>query len=290
MKSWIESRRERAKSFYKEHEKSWPIVFFAGGFLFDLCMLSRIDSPEVIAQQFLYITLVGLMLGQMLYEEKHPLHLEEMGWLKRQYYHHRIEIMHFFLGTLLNAYTIFFFKSSSLMVSFGFMLFLVILLIVNELPRFRSMELSFKFALLSLCSYCFFSYVLPIAFGFMSGTLFFFSLLVGYLPFVIAGWWVQRRSEVFFGLIKSAVLLPSTVVLCVFLFAYWLRIVPPAPLSVPFIGIYHSVDRTSTGYKLGHEKVWWKFWQTGIRISARSRVIRFLSFSGFFRPLVLRIR
>jgi hypothetical protein len=260
---WIQQKRERAHSFYQRHEKTWPILFFIGGFLFDLVMLGRIDAPEVWAQQFVYIVGIAWMLSQMLREEITPLNFETMGRFKKLYYHHRLEIMHFFFGTLLNAYTIFYFKSASLITSFGFLIVLCLLLFVNELPQFRSKGTAFKFALLALCVYSFFSYILPIAVGYMSGPLFFFSLLIGYLPFVFASWWTQKRSPVIYEMMKMSVILPSTLILAFFMAAYWLRIIPPAPLSIPFIGVYHSVDRTSDGYKLGHEQPWWKFWQEG---------------------------
>jgi len=260
---WIQQKREKARAFYQRNERAWPIVFFVCGFLFDVIMLGRIDSIEVIAQQAIYIGLIALMLSQMLREEVTPLNLEGKGKFKKLYYHHRLEIMHFFFGTLLNAYMIFFFKSASLLSSFGFMIVLALLLVVNELPRFRSQGTAFKFALLSLCVYSFCSYVLPIFVGYMGGTLFFFSLLVGYLPFVMASWWVQKRSPVIYEMMKTAVMLPATVVLVFFMGAYWLKVIPPAPLSIQFIGVYHSVDRTPDGYKLGYEQPWWKFWQEG---------------------------
>ena len=35
------------------------------------------------------------------------------------------------------------------------------------------------------------------------------------------------------------------------------------PLSIPFIGVYHSVERTEEGYRLAHEREWWRFWHHG---------------------------
>jgi len=70
--------------------------------------------------------------------------------VKRWYYRYRIAILSFCLGTLLNMYTLFFFKSSSLLVSFSFLLVMVALLLLNEFGPFQRLGLSFKFALLSL--------------------------------------------------------------------------------------------------------------------------------------------
>ena len=47
--------------------------------------------------------------------------------------------MHFLLGALLNLYAIFFFKSSSLLVSFSFLAFLLALVLANEMPRFKAL-------------------------------------------------------------------------------------------------------------------------------------------------------
>jgi hypothetical protein len=35
------------------------------------------------------------------------------------------------------------------------------------------------------------------------------------------------------------------------------------PLSIPFIGVYHSVERTGEGYRLGHERPSWRWWHNG---------------------------
>ena len=34
-------------------------------------------------------------------------------------------------------------------------------------------------------------------------------------------------------------------------------------LSVPFIGVYHAVERTQSGYRLSHERNQWAFWRNG---------------------------
>jgi len=52
-------------------------------------------------------------------------------------------------------------------------------------------------------------------------------------------------------------------VLVGFLASYLLRVIPPVPLSIPFIGVYHAVERTDEGYRLSHERPWWRFWHNG---------------------------
>ena len=138
------------------------IAFFVAGFVFDMVMLGRIDSWHVIGQQIAYLAVITCLMARMLREEGAPQQLqpaEAPTRVMRWYLKYRGAAVNFCLGTLLNVYTIFFFKSSSLLVSFGFMAVLVLLLIANETPRLKFLGLSLKFALLALCFLCFFAWL-----------------------------------------------------------------------------------------------------------------------------------
>ncbi len=257
-------RIHQLKEYYEKNEHRIAIGFFIGGFLFDIVTLDAIDSWLTIGQQIVYLMVILGAMMQMFFEEaKPPLEYERMFVLKRYYFEYRTAIIHFFFGNLLNLYTIFFFKSSSLLVSFFFMLFLIFLLVANESSRFKSMGLSFKFALLALCLFSFFAYVIPIFVGSIGLLTFMFSMLVGCLPIVGIGWWIQTYAPALFDRAKRQILLPTAGVLLGFLTLYTLKLIPPVPLSIPFIGVYHSVERVPEGYKLGHEKPWYVFWQNG---------------------------
>jgi hypothetical protein len=52
-------------------------------------------------------------------------------------------------------------------------------------------------------------------------------------------------------------------VLLGFFVLYYFRVIPPVPLSIPFIGVYHAVERTEQGYRLSHERPPWRFWHNG---------------------------
>src|ERR1700675_1790998 len=108
----------RLKLYYEKNEGPIAGLAFVGGFVFDMIMVERVDSWLTIGQQAFYLAVVTAVLTQMFLEAGGPV-------LKRSYHRYRTAIMSFFLGTLLNLYAIFFFKSSSLLVSFSFMLLLV---------------------------------------------------------------------------------------------------------------------------------------------------------------------
>lgn len=279
------SRLHALAQYYEKNEQKIAIWFFVGGFIFDLVTLDRIDSWVTIGQQIVYLLVIWAALIQMFFEEAKPAaDFEKMFVIKRWYYNYRTALVHFFFGNLLNLYTIFFFKSSSLLVSFIFMLVMIALLVANESARFKSLGLSFKFALLSLCFLAFSAYVVPVFVGSMGLLVFMFSMLVGCIPIVGIGWYVQTYVPAQFNRAKSQVLLPMGFVLLAFLTLYMVKWIPPVPLSIPYIGIYHSVERTADGYKLGHERPWWRFWHNGDQEFRAQRGDKVYVFFRIFSP------
>lgn len=254
----------RLRRYFGRNEREMAVAFFAGGFVFDIFTVGRIDSWITIAQQALYLAAVMAVLMHLFVAQASPApELAGAPRLRHWYYEYRSAAIHFALGALLNLYAIFFFKSSSLLVSFGFLAFLVVLLVANESRRFKALGLPVKFALLALCWLAFAAIVVPIAVGSIGLGVFLLSMLAGTLPLAAAAWWVQRRRPALFGAARRQILMPLAVVLLGFLGFYLARLIPPVPLSIPFIGVYHSVERTEAGYALGHERPWWRFWENG---------------------------
>ena len=213
----------------------------------------------MVAQQTVYLAIVTAVLTQMFFVPDEP----PAEGVKRLYYRHRLSLLSFFLGTLLNLYTLFFFKSSSLLVSFSFMLVMVALLLLNEFGPLRRLGLAFRFALLSLCGLSFSATVVPVAFGQIGVVVFLVSMAVGCVPMLALAAWIRRRSPERYPRVRKEILVPFGLVLAVFLASYLLRVIPPVPLSIPYIGIYHSVERAQDEYRLSHERPAWRFWHNG---------------------------
>jgi len=216
----------------------------------------------MIAQQAVYLGLVTILLTHMFFVPEPP-PLDGLPRPKRLYYRRRLAILSFFLGTLLNVYTVFFFKSSSLLVSFSFMLVMIGLLLLNEFDPFRRLGVAFRFALLSLCGLSFCATVVPMVFGRVGTLVFLVSMATACVPMLALAAGVRRWAPDRYLAARQQMLVPFGVMLIVFLGAYVLRVIPPVPLSIPFIGVYHGVERTDAGYRLSHERALWRFWHHG---------------------------
>jgi hypothetical protein len=252
---------DRFKLYYARNEGRVAAACFAAGFIFDILTTGRIDSWLVIAQQATYLLVItAILLHMFLQQDAAPFDPSGRGIPARLYYDYRSPLVHFLMGALLNLYAIFYFKSSSLLVSFGFLGLLVIVLLGNEFRRVKSLGLPFKFALLSLCFLSFAAYLLPVLTGSIGLTMFLASMLAGSVPLAVAAWRVPPEK---FALARRQILVPLGCVVIGFLTFYLFRLIPPVPLSIPFIGVYHNVERTEAGYRLSHERQEWRIWHNG---------------------------
>jgi hypothetical protein len=80
---------------------------------------------------------------------------------------------------------------------------------------------------------------------------------------VAAAWRIRSAAPEKFALARRQILVPLGCVVIGFLGFYLFRLIPPVPLSIPFIGVYHHVERTEAGYRLSHERPSWRIWHNG---------------------------
>jgi hypothetical protein len=258
------SSLERLKLYYSRNEARVAAAFFAAGFVFDMLTVGRIDSWLTIGQQLAYLFVIMAVLLHMFYEQGGE-SSDLSGWSipVRKYHEYRSAVVHFLLGALLNLYAIFYFKSSSLLVSFGFLGVLLAVLLANEIKRIKSFGLPVKFGMLGLCFLSFFACVVPILVGSIGLGVFLLAMAAGCVPLVAASWLVFRRTPEKSMLARRQILVPLGCVVTGFLTFYLFRLIPPVPLSIPFMGVYHNVEKTGAGYRLSHERPAWRFWHNG---------------------------
>jgi hypothetical protein len=173
--------------------------------------------------------------------------------------------MHFFLGTLLNAFMVFYFRASSGLLSFVFLLALAGLIVANELPRFRQQGPIVRVAMLSFATTSFLAYLLPVVFGELASWQYYLSVVIG--SGVTVGLWklFSRFTHDPNWTFQRAVA-PGLVVQGALFLLYLVGAVPPVPLSLKHIGLYESVtsQRTDKGihYTLRYQPApRWQVWR-----------------------------
>jgi len=272
MESRLNERYGRLQAFRQQHAKAEIAVFFAAGFLFDILTLSRIDDVATLVQQGIYLVLLGAL---MVLDERYRAGLAAPPRWLAQAWRFCEDAIHFLFGSLLSSFTLFYLKSSSGFASLLFMTILGALLVANELPRVRELGPLVRFALLSLCVTSYGALLLPVVLGFIRWWMFVASVVlacaaIGLCVRVLSRWTGDAPS------VHRRVAAPALGAQAILVVAYFAGAIPPVPLSVQFIGIYHEVvppgaqaaseggdPRAGRTYELRHQRPWWKVWQHG---------------------------
>lgn len=255
-----------AKSFAHKHKKWEPLVFFCAGFAFDALLLHRIDDPLMLVHQAVYLSLSAVIIAWDLFGEVGRAEIPETtrGQVPRLFakiWSYREGILHFLIGTLLNVYTIFYFKSGTLLSSLIFLALLAGLLFLNEVRPAHIPKHILRNALFGLCLISYLNVVVSILIGSIGVLVFLCALLVAAIVHTAYSRFLKRKLEP--RRILRDVQAPFFGVLAVYALLYFTKVLPPVPLSMKHIGIYHEVTRVEGGYQLGLMKPDWKFWESG---------------------------
>jgi hypothetical protein len=282
--------RQRVEELYRRHERYAPAGFFTAGFLFDILTLGRIDSWFSIAQQAAYLALAGYLVTSEIRERTGR-------WLPpkalQRFWKFRDRATHFMLGSLLSAFTLFYFKSASLSTSFLFLLLMISLLVANEFERMRGLGAALRVTLFALCAVSWFVYVVPVVLGFIGVIPFMISIGASGGVFLCVSRWLRRRvaegalaaqGPELDRLVRREFRIPVLATHAVITAAYFFQIIPPIPLSISYMGIYRSVTKEQGKYRLEYSRPAWKFWQNGDQSFAWRPGDPIVGFARIFSP------
>ncbi|MFY0565356.1 DUF2914 domain-containing protein [Archangium lansingense] len=275
--------KARVRDFRTRHAKWELALFFFASFAYDIATLRRIDNWFVLTKQGLFLGVLGLLL---LVELRWSWDTEPPRWLARVW-RFREDALHFFLGGLLSPYTLFYFKSASGLTAFLFLAGVFGLLVANELPRFRARGPVVRLGLFSFCVTSYFAYLLPVALGYYSGTLFMLAVGLSCAATVLTFFLVRAWSGAWRRTLRH-VALPGLGVQVLLLGLYLLKAIPPVPLSMLSSGIYHGVEVVKgpkgRDYRLLHERSEWRLWERGDQDFRARSGDRVYFFASVFAP------
>lgn len=265
---------------YRRYAKWAPATFFALGFLFDIITLGRIDSWGNVLREGIFLALAGTFICLEFMERAGV--FEPSPKIER-FWKYREALVHFFLGSLISSHLLFYFKSASIFSSFFFVAGMTSLLVANEFERFKNLGVSLRMAIFSLCLASYFIYAVPIIMRFIGIFPFIIAIVISAL-ILLRIYDVLRRQTSDEHLVKRQVLFPSAGVLLALIILYFFHLIPPVPLSVHYMGIYHSISKKDGKYHLSYSRPRWKFWQHGAQSYAYRSGDQLVGFVSIFSP------
>ncbi len=253
-------RESRIFKWWERYEHHLGVGALVVGFSFDLIIADRPDSVGNNLLLLAYLMAAGvviILLNRREMRKKEQAHSTEPLYL--------LLLLQFCFGGLASNLLVLYGKSGTLAVNALFLGLLVALIFGNEFLRGRYAQLRFNVGVyyLLLLTYCVIA--VPVFVVHTIGTWVF--LLSGVISLgVIAGFMFLLVTIVFRGKEPAKVFGVSTLVLGIFLtfnLLYFLNIIPPVPLSLKDIGIYHSLLKKSDGNYTGlyEASPWWQVWR-----------------------------
>jgi len=162
-------------------------------------------------------------------------------------------LIQFDFGALLSATLIFYWFSGSIAVSWPFIIIVAVLMASNDVLRHHFTKPAVQLSVYFFVLFSLFSITLPFIFNSISVWLFILSsvlssLFIAIYAQVLAKYVpeVKSRLPVITSVIMTIILVLNTF--------YFLNFIPPVPLSLREVGVYHNVERTGGDYKVLTEK------------------------------------
>ena len=247
----------RIVSFWKRYEHHIGVGAIAIGFFFDLLLADRPDSVANNLLLLSYLFIAGAFIV--------ILNLREMRANKSAEPLFLLLVLQFCYGGLASNLLVLYGRSGTFVGSAIFLGLMGALVLGNEYLRGRYTVLRFNVAVyyFLLLSYCLIA--VPTFIFHSVGTLVF--VLSGVVSLVIIAIFlavlyaaVLRKTKVR-GLYDTSIIV--VIIFCIFNGLYFLNVIPPVPLSLKSVGIYHTVLRQSGGsYLVTYQPApIWQFWK-----------------------------
>lgn len=195
-------------------------------------------------------------------------------------------LMQFSFGSLTSGILVLYFKSGTMATGALFFGFLFALLIGNEFLHSRYALAYFHITVWYILLLSYLGLVVPVLFGTIGPTIFLFSgvLSLGIVALLLISLYHSAAQAIKKGLVR--IVTSVLTVFAIFNGLYFLNLIPPVPLALKHIGVYHALTRTNDGnYLLAYEpKRWWEYFDDTSAVFHRTTGESVFCFSSVFAP------
>ena len=254
----MRKRIEQLKYYYEHYERYATAGALLFGFIFDNLTLTRIDRW---IDNLLLLTSLSTVAVCVL-----VLNLHDAGRIRIRSAH-RLDwllplIMQFAIGNLFSGYIVFYIRSGSLAKSWPFLLFLAFFFFGNEVFRSRYQRMAFRTGIfyIALFSFCIFS--VPILFNATGIWIFLLSGIVSLAVFSGVLYLQFRIAPAYTRGGRPTLILTIGSIYALFNIFYFTNIIPPIPLSLKELSLYHNIESSVEGhlYRVTYEpKRWYEY-------------------------------
>lgn len=277
------SLRGRVVDFWERYERHLALGALVFGFILDSFLLTRPDQLLDNAILLTYLTIAG---GVILFMTMRA----ARGSVEGKLAPFLPVLLQFCFGSLSSGLLVLYFRSGTFAQSLLFFLILGSLLVGNEFLRSRYAQFRFNIAVYYLLLLCYVELTIPVLLHAIGPLVFLASgavslgLIAGYLWLLM----VSARQELVRHIKPAGAIV--ALIFVVFNILYFVNVIPPVPLAMRDMGIYHSVlKRSDNSYVVIYEKSpWYQFWRDTSSTYTLGESRSAFCFSSVFAPTDLK--
>ncbi len=244
---------QKLKTFADKYEAYLSPAILFGGFLFDNFTLKRID---LWMENLVILIYLGLALFFIIF-----INIHERGFWEKIFSKKGASLaalaLQFVFGGLFSAFFVFYSRSASLFDSWIFLLVLLALLIGNEKAREKYFGFIVHVNIFYFTLFSYFVFAVPVFLGRMGADVFLISGAFSLVVISIIIYFLYRITSIKHKNNIKKVVAGIFVTYFLFNLMYFANVIPPIPLALKKIDIYHSVSRKNGNYFLAYEKTSW---------------------------------
>ncbi len=240
----------KSRDFIKKHEKLVAPIALFGGFIIDSLTLQRIDMlfENIILGG--YLILSGILIFALSFFE----YKEEKNLFFERIRPFLSVILLIFLGGIFSGFTIFYVRSANFFSAWPFLILLIGVMVGTEYLKKHFTKIIIQVAVFYFALFSYLIFLIPILIKQVGPWVFILSgvssllLIIGYvwlLENFIGGKFIKGRV-IIFKFVTGIFILVN--------FLYFTNIIPPIPLSLKEVGVYHYVEKQGSDYKVLDEK------------------------------------
>ncbi len=285
----------RAKTFVARHERRLTAVAFLFGFLWDSLTLTRIDRlfENLVLAGYLVAAFASIALLHAHGAGRFSRLLPDAGSVRRAFAERGEGLLQFLLpfafGGLFSGLLIFYSRSGPLITSAPFFLVLGLLFFGNEFFKRHYARFVFQMSVFFAALFSWSALMVPVLLRRMGDDVFLLSGAFALALFALALRLLRRFGRDDLARSRRVLFPVIAMIFFSFNFLYFNNMIPPIPLSLKEIGVYHSVSREGgEAYRLSFEPApWYALGQATSKIFHRAPDAPAYAWSAVYAPTKL---
>lgn len=237
------------RDFVVRYERHISVLSMVGGFVLDNLALSRADLPFETYLLYVYLSLIGICILIV--------HLVEEGvWKAKLFSLARpwlLIALQFVSGSMVSAFLVFYSRAASLSATWPFLILLLAIFAGTELFKRYQDRLGYQCAIFFFGIFSFSVYEVPIMIGKVGTDVFLLAGTIAVVIFALFCLALLVTGQKRFTAAAPRVFSGAAAVFIILNVLYFTHLLPPLPLALRDVGVYHSLVRTADGYAVSGE-------------------------------------